>query len=67
MAWRSLVLGYHGCDKTLVREIVSGQGELRPSRNDYDWLGEGSYFWEDSYDRAHRWAAKEKRTKPTAA
>ncbi len=59
MAWRSLVLGYHGCDQTLVHEIVSGRSELRPSRNDYDWLGEGSYFWEDSHDRAFRWAKEE--------
>ncbi len=61
MPWKSLVLGYHGCDQKVADDVVSGRVELRASRNDYDWLGEGSYFWEDSYDRAHRWAREESR------
>jgi hypothetical protein len=30
--------------------------DLRVSRNDYDWRGNGIYFWEYSYQRAFQWA-----------
>jgi len=56
MISRSLVLGYHGCEWTVAQQIVSGQKELVPSTNEYDWLGTGFYFWEDSHARALRWA-----------
>jgi hypothetical protein len=56
MVSRSLVLGYHGCDQTLAERIVSGRDELKPSTNEYDWLGNGQYFWEDSPARALKWA-----------
>lgn len=52
-AW---VLAYHGCDKKIGEAILSGQQEIIPSANDYDWLGEGAYFWENSYSRALAWA-----------
>jgi len=52
-AW---VLAYHGCDKKIGEAILSGQHEIIPSANDYDWLGEGAYFWENSYSRALAWA-----------
>jgi hypothetical protein len=29
---------------------------FRPSRNDWDWLGAGVYFWEFGHQRAHDWA-----------
>ena len=57
---RPIVLGYHGCDRALAQKVVSGKGELRPSKNDYDWLGHGIYFWEDSPRRAMQWAQKER-------
>jgi hypothetical protein len=56
MVSRSLVLGYHGCDLNVARQIVSLQHQQRPSSNEYDWLGNGLYFWEDSYARALHWA-----------
>lgn len=59
MISRSLVLGYHGCDQTVVLDVVSGRARQFCSTNDYDWLGSGIYFWEDSYDRAFRWAQDE--------
>ena len=52
-AW---VLAYHGCDREVGEAILSGQKEIRPSTNDYDWLGAGAYFWENSYSRAMEWA-----------
>ncbi|MCE0484521.1 MAG: hypothetical protein LV479_09815 [Methylacidiphilales bacterium] len=52
-AW---VLGYHGCDETTGESILRGQDEIRVSTNRFDWLGEGAYFWENSYSRALHWA-----------
>lgn len=55
----SLALGFHGCDKK-VRDLVLVEGkELRPSTNDYDWLGSGIYFWEQNYERAMEWAQEQ--------
>jgi hypothetical protein len=53
---RSLILGYHGCDRDTALKIVAGQAAQIPSTNRHDWLGSGLYFWEDSYSRALRWA-----------
>lgn len=59
MPWGRYVLGYHGCDATTARKVASGREPLRPSKNVYDWLGHGYYFWEDSPRRALRWAEAE--------
>lgn len=48
----SLVLGYHGCDREVAERVLAGEDELLPSRNEYDWLGSGIYFWENSPQRA---------------
>ena len=64
MVSRSLVLGYHGCDLPIARRIVSGQVQQRISSNEYDWLGSGLYFWEDSYARALRWAQEQNMKQP---
>jgi len=42
----SFILGFHGCDKKVAQEIISGENELYPSKNRWDWLGNGIYFWE---------------------
>lgn len=48
-----LIIGYHGCDATTRDDLVSGRiSTLNPSRNRYDWLGEGVYFFEGDIDRA---------------
>lgn len=56
MVSRSLVLGYHGCDQGLLDSVLLGKQDLKPSQNDYDWLGHGVYFFEDSANRALAWA-----------
>lgn len=48
----TLVLAYHGCDVTLRDKLVSGRAVLKPSSNSYDWLGNGSYFFEGDAERA---------------
>src|SRR3989442_13265066 len=59
MPSHSLVVGYHGCDRSLVESVVAGKDDLKPSQNAWDWLGHGIYFWEDSCARALRWAEAE--------
>lgn len=51
-----LVLGFHGCDATLAKQVVLGKTMLNNSDHDYDWLGPGIYFWENNVDRAEQWA-----------
>jgi hypothetical protein len=63
MVSRSLVLGYHGCDLAIARAIVSGQKQQLRSDNEYDWLGSGFYFWEDSPARALHWGQSEAKRK----
>lgn len=52
----STLIAFHGCDAVLARKVVSGELELLPSQNHYDWLGHGYYGWEDSEARARQWA-----------
>ncbi len=51
-----LVLGYHGCDKSIVDKIVATPQHLQKSENSYDWLGSGVYFWLNSPSRAIEFA-----------
>lgn len=47
----SFILGYHGCDRKVGESILNGAG-FKSSKNDYDWLGPGVYFWEANPRRA---------------
>lgn len=51
----NLVLGFHGCDKSVRDAVVNGE-KLVKSINSYDWLGNGFYFWENNEERALQWA-----------
>ncbi len=53
------MLGYHGCDAATAERIFSGKDGIRQSKNDYDWLGAGSYFWEGDPTRAMQWAQEQ--------
>lgn len=50
------VVAYHGCDEALGEAILAGKSKLKPSENEYDWLGPGIYFWVDSPERGLAWA-----------
>lgn len=54
------VIGYHGCERQLVEDVLNHRTDLKPSNNDWDWLGAGAYFWVDSPERAARWAEEQK-------
>ncbi len=50
------MLAYHGCDSAVGEKVLAGKEEVLLSENDYDWLGSGAYFWENSPARAMQWA-----------
>jgi hypothetical protein len=48
------VYGYHGTSMDAAIAIMESGFQL--SNNNYDWLGEGVYFWQDAPIRAKQWA-----------
>ncbi len=57
-----LTLGYHGCEREVGEKAIEGV-HLTPSRNAYDWLGHGVYFWERDPERALEWAKVNQKAK----
>lgn len=52
-----ILIGYHGCDVTVRDGLIARTIEhLRPSKNPYDWLGTGAYFFDDDAKRAMKFA-----------
>jgi hypothetical protein len=49
-------IGYHGTSVERAARILA-EG-FQASRNDYDWLGDGVYFFQDSPARAREWAVE---------
>ena len=61
LEYQRLIVGYHGCDRETFERVLLEPGEsLDPSDNDYDWLGEGIYFWEYAPRRALEFARKKR-------
>lgn len=56
MTHSSIHIGYHGCDRETGERVLAGETDLHISSNDYDWLGDGIYFWENDAERAAHWA-----------
>jgi hypothetical protein len=52
----SHVLGFHGCDEDVGLSVLNKRDNLKHSKNSYDWLGHGVYFWENSPERAKQYA-----------
>ena len=48
----NLLLGFHGCEKEEQKKLLESQSYFRKSKNKYDWLGHGMYFWENNQKRA---------------
>ena len=58
----SWVLAFHGTDAGTVKKVLNSQSaNLRPSNNDYDWLGDGIYFWENDPERARSFIVEKMR------
>jgi len=50
----------------VAERVLAGQDELEPSRNSYDWLGHGIYFWENNPERALRFAQEAQRRRSSS-
>jgi hypothetical protein len=59
-AYQRFVIGYHGCDAAIANATIRSGKCLTRSENEYDWLGDGIYFWEHGPDRALEWAKNKK-------
>ena len=44
----NLVIAFHGCDIETYENVLYKHQHLTSSNNDYDWLGNGIYFWEQN-------------------
>lgn len=55
----NLVIAFHGCNDHVYENVLVKHQHLKPSINDYDWLGNGIYFWENSLQRAQEWAVEQ--------
>jgi len=62
--YQRIVIGYHGCDASIVRRVLIEHQPLAASENDYDWLGRGVYFWEYGPERALDWAREVAQRRP---
>src|SRR6476661_1337243 len=49
-------IGFHGTRIERAERILAHGFEA--SRNEYDWLGDGAYFFQDAPGRAWEWARK---------
>lgn len=60
-----IVLGFHGCDREVGERVLNSSKEhLKASTNNYDWLGNGIYFWLNDPQRALEWAIQVSKRSP---
>ena len=52
----TFVYGFHGLDENIAFDILNKRDDFKPSQNNYDWLGNGIYFWENNFQRANQYA-----------
>jgi hypothetical protein len=50
------IIWFYSCDREVGLKILNGMDDLKPSKNAWDWLGEGIYFWEQNPLRALQYA-----------
>ena len=59
-----LVLGFHGCDESTAQLLLNDKPTFKQSKNHYDWLGNGMYFWENDPARAWEYVNEAKARNP---
>ena len=43
---------FHGGEQQVIEQVLAGSESLGKSSNQNDWLGNGTYFWVGSKERA---------------
>lgn len=61
----TILYGFHGTDREAALKILNHVDNFHHSNNDYDWLGQGIYFWENNLERAEQYAKEDSR-RPTS-
>src|SRR5260370_42530222 len=56
----NLMFGFHGCDESVRDRLLNQASEIVFSKEKYDWLGHGMYFWENNHERTLQWAKDKK-------
>lgn len=64
LLYQRSIIGYHGCDRSIVEKALLRHVPLEASHNDYDWLGTSIYFWEYGPQRALDWAISISKRRP---
>jgi len=57
-----VVRGFHGTSQALAESVLATGFHI--SQNEYDWLGDGIYFFQDAPQRARQWAEKKYASSP---
>ena len=57
----NLIIGFHGCDESVVYKLLNNPNKIKISDKPYDWLGHGIYFWQNNYRRALKWAEEKQK------
>jgi hypothetical protein len=52
------ITGFHSCDRDIGLKVLNGKDDLIRSKNSWDWLGPGVYFWEQNPGRALEYAVE---------
>ncbi len=63
LSYQRTVFGFHGCDRRVADDVLTGKLKLTASLNAFDWLGMGIYFWEHGPSRALEWATQQSKRK----
>lgn len=59
------IIGFHGCDQSVADILLSSdQPTFKKSTNNYDWLGNGMYFWENDPNRAWEYILEVQKREP---
>lgn len=59
------IIGFHGCDQSVADILLSlDQPTFKKSTNNYDWLGNGMYFWENDPNRAWEYILEVQKREP---
>ena len=59
----SFLHGFHGLDEEVAHQILNNKCNFKQSDNHYDWLGQGTYFWENNPSRAKQYAFEDSQRK----
>jgi hypothetical protein len=43
--WPNATLGFHGCEQSVADKLLNIPDDIKISRERFDWLGHGLYFW----------------------